>query len=651
MSIKQLIEMSNRYGANEEYVLAGGGNTSFKKSGVMYVKGSGTQLSDIIEEQFVAMDVEALQSMLGKDFFAGVSDEQRESKALEAIMNARKSGEENKRPSVEAILHALFPHEFVLHVHPPLVNGLTCGKNGEAICKEMFGDSIVWIELTKPGFLLAERCNDAFIKAKSATGTFPQIVFLENHGVFFAADTVSEIDKIVDDVFSKLKSRITEFPDVTKPKFDKESVCNIAPMLRMLYSEDGKAIARFFVNNSLLAFLADNNSFKSISKSFTPDHIVYTKDEPLFVEKAENIPDAFAKFTERKGYKPKIVAVAGLGCFALGKNNKEVEGAEYLFLDAVKIAVYAKSFGGEAPLPQEFIDFISNWEAESYRSKVSFGTNNTGTLDGKIVVVTGGAQGFGKGISESMASKGAYIVVADLNYDGAKECASMLCSKYGTNSAIPVKVDVSNEYDVKNMIEETVLTYGGLDVLISNAGILIAGSLTDLSKEDFDLVTSVNYTGYFLCAKYGSVPMKIQREHAPDYVADIIEINSKSGLEGSNKNFAYAGSKFGGIGLTQSFALELAPFGIKVNAICPGNYLDGPLWSDPERGLFRQYLDAKKVSGAKTIDDVRKAYEARVPLGRGCEVDDVARAIEYVISQKYETGQALPVTGGQVMMR
>ena len=126
--------------------------------------------------------------------------------------------------------------------------------------------------------------------------------------------------------------------------------------------------------------------------------------------------------------------------------------------------------------------------------------------------------------------------------------------------------------------------------------------------------------------------------------------SSKSGLEGSNKNFAYAGSKFGAIGLVQSFALELAAYNIKVNAICPGNYLDGPLWSDPERGLFVQYLNAGKVPGAKTVEDVRRFYESKVPLNRGCEALDVARAIFYIVEQTYETGQAVPVTGGQEML-
>jgi NAD(P)-dependent dehydrogenase (short-subunit alcohol dehydrogenase family) len=201
------------------------------------------------------------------------------------------------------------------------------------------------------------------------------------------------------------------------------------------------------------------------------------------------------------------------------------------------------------------------------------------------------------------------------------------------------------------MVEQTLLAFGGLDLLVSNAGILRAGGLEEMTLQDFHLITQVNYTAFFLCVKYASVPMKTAAALDPGYWGDIIQINSKSGLQGSNRNFAYAGGKFGGIGLVQSFALELAPHRVKVNAVCPGNYLDGPLWSDPDNGLFVQYLRAGKVPGAKTPADVRASYESKVPLGRGCLPSDVVKGILYLVEQEYETGQSLPVTGGQVMLR
>ena len=270
---------------------------------------------------------------------------------------------------------------------------------------------------------------------------------------------------------------------------------------------------------------------------------------------------------------------------------------------------------------------------------------SAGRLGGKIAIVTGSAQGFGKGIAEILCKEGAAVVIADLNYDLAKEVALSL----GEN-AFAVKVNVADEESVAAMIAATVERFGGLDLFVNNAGIVRSGSLADLEEKDFSLVTDINYKAYFLCAKYASAIMKAQHEAAPDAMYDIVAINSKSGLEGSKKNYAYAGSKFGGIGLTQSFALELCEYNIKVNAICPGNYLEGPLWMDPVRGLFVQYLNAGKVPGAKTVDDVRKYYEAKVPMGRGCLPEDVACALMYAVEQKYETGQAIPVTGGQVML-
>ena len=287
---------------------------------------------------------------------------------------------------------------------------------------------------------------------------------------------------------------------------------------------------------------------------------------------------------------------------------------------------------------------MTKWQ-EIAKENVHNRPASQGRLAGKIIIVTGAAQGFGKGIAEELYAEGATIVIADMNQPLAETVAAEMGER-----ACAISVNVSDEESVANLVAQTVEKFGGLDIMLANAGVVRSGPLASFEKKDMEFVTAINYTGLFLCAKYAALIMEAQHEADPEAFYDIISISSKSGLEGSNKNFAYAGSKFGGIGLVQSWALELCAYNIKVNAVCPGNFLDGPLWSDPVRGLFVQYLQAGKVPGAKTVEDVRRFYESKVPMNRGCLPVDVARAVMYCVEQKYETGQAIPVTGGQVML-
>ena len=268
----------------------------------------------------------------------------------------------------------------------------------------------------------------------------------------------------------------------------------------------------------------------------------------------------------------------------------------------------------------------------------------------KIALVTGGAQGIGEEIVRNLVAAGALVFIADLNLEGAKNLADAINSEEGRTAAIAIKTNVCDEASVEAMFKTIAETSGGLDLCVSNAGVLKAGSVLEQPLGDFKFVTDINYTGFFIICKYAGRILRTQHLTAPDWKTDIVQINSKSGLEGSNKNGAYSGGKFGGLGLVASFAMELVEYNIKVNAICPGNFLDGPLWSDPEKGLFVQYLKTGKVQGAKTVADVRAFYESKVPMKRGCTGKDLARALFYIVEQEYETGQAIPVTGGQVML-
>ena len=649
--LETLVELSNKYGKQHEYVLAGGGNTSYKTSDTIYVKGSGTSLAKITEEGFVKINRAELEKIWTNVY----SDNQaeREAQVLSDMMASRMLGEESKRPSVETLLHDLFPQKYVLHVHPCAINALTCSNNGKSDMQKLFPNA-VWVDECEPGYILATHCKAVLDEHKKETGKDTEVVFLQNHGIFFASDTEDGIDSLVNDVMSKIKAIVGEYPDFT-PVDEAErntAAAAVAPMIRMAYASDGKAFVKFAADKTVLGYAQSREAFEVLRAPLTPDHIVYCKAEPLFIENtdADSIRAAFAELEARRGFKPKVVFVKNVGMFTVGKTMKEAETALDVWRDAMTITTLASSFGGVRHMADNMADFIVNWEVESYRAKVSLKADTQKKLAGKIAIVTGSAQGFGAGIAEYLAGEGAAVVIADMNFAGAQATAEKIADEYKTPT-LAVSANVSDEDSVREMIEKTVLAFGGLDIFVNNAGIVRAGSLEDMTKKNFELVASVNYTAYFLCAKYSSAVMKKQREVSPEYMADIIEINSKSGLAGSNKNFAYAGSKFGGIGLTQSFALELAPYGIKVNAVCPGNFLDGPLWSDPEKGLFVQYLHAGKVPGAKTVADVRAFYEAKVPLGRGCRIEDVAKAVLYIIDQKYETGQAVPVTGGQEMLK
>jgi sorbitol-6-phosphate 2-dehydrogenase len=261
----------------------------------------------------------------------------------------------------------------------------------------------------------------------------------------------------------------------------------------------------------------------------------------------------------------------------------------------------------------------------------------TRLLEDRIALVTGGAQGLGQAISTRLALEGAHVVVADVNLESAQATANRIVAS-GDRKAIAVKADVTDEAQVEAMIQGAVQEFGRLDIAVSNAGILIAEEVTEFPAEKWRAVINVNLFGYFLVAKHAAQVFKAQRQGV------IIQINSKSGKKGSYKNSAYAASKFGGIGLTQSIALDLAEYGVRVNAICPGNLLDSPLWVD---SLYNQYAKKWGITEA----EVRQRYVDQVPMKRGCTYEDVCNVVVFLASDQssYMTGQAINVTGGQEM--
>lgn len=649
-AIEQLIAISRKYGSDPRYVIAGGGNTSYKTAERLWVKASGHALATIDEGGFAVLDRALLNPMGSKQYSSVPAEREEQVKNDLATACITKS----LRPSVETSLHNCMEAPFVVHLHPTLVGGLMCSQNAESLCKELFPTAL-YVPYTDPGYVLFKKVYDMIEAYKAAHGAEPSVIFLQNHGIFVGAQSTEEVESIYTSVLSTLEAK------AGSPCLEQAPICECVsetiPALRSILSRNGRGLKTLKVtNNSLISsFITSEDKAAALLSPFTPDGIVYCKSEYIYIAH-EGPQDLIAKaeaaieeYTERRGHTPKVLLIKGIGLVAVGDSSKNAQIITDVFTDAAKIAFYAQSFGGEHPMTKEQIDFIDNWEVENYRRKVAAGAAR-GRAEGKTIIVTGAAQGFGEGIARNLMKEGANIVVADLNEAVGQQTAAGFNAIAGSNKAIFVKTNVADMGSLGELIRQTIINFGALDAFVSNAGVLRAGGLEAMTPENFEFVTNINYKAYFFCAKVASHVMKIQTQYDSEYFADIVQVNSKSGLRGSKANFAYAGGKFGGIGLTQSFALELAPFRVKVNSICPGNFYDGPLWSNPENGLFVQYLAAGKVPGAKTVEDVKEFYLSQVPMRKGCNPEDVTKAILYAIEQTGETGQAIPVTGGQVML-
>jgi rhamnose utilization protein RhaD (predicted bifunctional aldolase and dehydrogenase) len=382
MSLQELVDVSRYYGGNPEYVIAGGGNTSWKDGGDLYVKGSGSALGEIDAAGFVKMDRAALARIWSRRY--PEDSDEREAAVLADMMAARAAGEE-KRPSVETLLHDILPFLYVVHTHPAVVNGVTCSLEGEAAVRRLFDGAgnvpPVWIPVINPGYVLSAVVKnemDGYIKKH---GRPAEIIFLQNHGVFIGANSVAYVKDLYRRVINGIAAEIGRKPDFSGSTGEFGPSAKLFATLNEAFSAhypDGPFI-RFDRNNEIARLVRNRASFGAVSSAFTPDHIVYAGSDPLFIENAVAdgevnggaITDAVARHTARTGRPPKIIAVERVGVYSVGPHKKAADLAFALFEDAVTVAVYSEAFGGPRFMPLDKIDFINNWEVERYRSNIS----------------------------------------------------------------------------------------------------------------------------------------------------------------------------------------------------------------------------------------------------------------------------------------
>ncbi len=357
MSIEKLLSESRRYGSDEKFVLLGGGNTSYKKDGVLYVKASGRELATIGPKGFVKMDLASMDNIWGNTYSS--DDDEREEEVLKDMMACRLEGE-TARPSVEALLHALLPFTYVVHLHPALVNGITCSVEGERAIARLFPDAL-WIELVKPGFILAKIVREQLALLQEKSGKTASLIFLQNHGVFVGGESLEEIASLYDTILKTIEAQLVRKPDFTPLVMDEKKRASIASTLEDLTGE--KIVST--MNSELSRYLASGEAFAPVASSFTPDHIVYSGFKPLWVGEGSSVEAAFREYEKLYGNEPKIICVQNTGVFSVGEKPLP------LFLDTVSVSVYTESFGGPLFMDEDMILFIRNWEVEKYRSTLA----------------------------------------------------------------------------------------------------------------------------------------------------------------------------------------------------------------------------------------------------------------------------------------
>jgi rhamnose utilization protein RhaD (predicted bifunctional aldolase and dehydrogenase) len=316
------------------------------------------------------MDRDALDAIWAKCYPAGADE--REAAVLADLMAARRPGE-SKRPSVETLMHGLFPQAYVVHTHPALVNGLACARGGREAFDRIFSDIAIWAPFVEPGYILARAVKDALEEFRARRGAYPEVMVMQNHGLLVAADSPARIDELSAQIVARLKAELGRAPDLSAQSVEASRVGEVAARLSALAGEGpsgGSASILFRADAEILRRAVSREAFAPLSSAFSPDHIVYAGHEFLYAETPSGLGAAWRDYLARNGSAPKVAVVGGAGAFALCASVSASKTALLLLVDACKVAAYSESFGGYLHMARDKIEFIRGWEVEKYRSSV-----------------------------------------------------------------------------------------------------------------------------------------------------------------------------------------------------------------------------------------------------------------------------------------
>jgi len=665
--LDQLVYRSNIIGADRRVCNFGGGNTSTKTivkdfrgrdTEVMYVKGSGSDLASMKASNFTGLRMDDIRPLFEK---SEMSDEDMVAYLANCMIDAK-----HPRASIETLLHAFLPYKHVDHTHPDSIISLCCADNGKALAQEIFGDRFVWVPYIRPGFTLSKMIAEGVLNNPKA-----ELVLMEKHGLVTWGDTSEECYaqtiKIITEAEAFIEARIEEakvFGGVKHPTLAsdvrKSIASQVMPTIRGAVSDAKKMILSFDDADDVLQFVGGKDS-ATLSQvgAACPDHLVHTKVVPLFIDwtpNADDVEGLKAKLKEgvaayKEMYKayfernknegdvmfeaaPRVILIPGVGMINTGKSwaMSQVSGA--LYHRAIAVMRGATALGNFVSLVENESYNVEYWPLELYKLSLA---PAEAEFSRKVAFITGGAGGIGSETARKLVSEGAHVVLADLNLEGAEKVAAEINAKYGENRAIAVKMDVTNEEAVQAAYAETALVYGGVDIIVNNAGLATSSPFDETSLKEWNLNMNVLGTGYFLVAREAFKLMKAQA-----IGGNMVFIGSKNSVYAGKNASAYSSVKALEAHLARCIAAEGGEFGIRVNTVLPDAILQGSaIWN----GSWR---NERAAAYGIEPDQLEEYYRKRTTLLVNIFPRDIAEGIAFFASSKSDktTGCMLTIDGG-----
>jgi len=662
-----LVYASRLIGAETSLVVWGGGNTSIKLAErdhrgrdvrVLRVKGSGSDLKSIEKKHFPGVRMDDVLALLERQ---DMGDQEMVDYLAHALQEPS-----SPRPSIETLLHGFLPAEAVIHTHADAIVSLTNNDRAADTLREVYGEEVIALPYRRPGFLISREVAETFARHPRA-----KALLLEKHGTICWGATVKEAYLSTIDLISRAEEAIAHrakgrarFGGVAVPAASPEErrmvALAVAPVLRGLVGRDKRVVVGFDDAPDVLEFASSREAaaLSSVGPA-TPDHTIYTKRLPCFApvddprdpgKVAQAITSAVERFvadytayfnTGNAGGTaaltdpfPRVVTVAGLGMFTTGKDKRTAGIVSDIYHHTISVLGAATSFGQYVSLSARDAFDVEYWPLELYKLAQAPPEKE---LARRIALVTGGASGIGRAAALRLAAEGAHVIVADLDAAGARKVADEVVAAAGSGRALGLGMDVAREASVRAAFEEAVLAYGGVDIVVSNAGIAHSSPVDQMALADWERSFAVNSTGHFLVAREGMRVLKAQ-----GLGGAFVFVATKNVMSPGKDFAAYSAAKAAEAQLAKVLALEGGPHGIRSNIVNPDAvFRDSKLWSEEVR---RERARAQGI----TVEQLEDFYRKRNILAAPILPEDVAEAVLFLASDRSAktTGCTITVDGG-----